>query len=114
MEALSLIPATALGYLTCKATTHPTSRIRKKMPNLKVKRLQLFPILRIYVFGRFLHFHHWFNFSVVLATTAFINAGILDTTIARGLLLGGIIQGLTLPKGHKRVISCKCSHCMPN
>lgn len=112
--ALSLLPATALGYLTFRATSHPTSRIRRKMPNLKVKRVQLFPVLRVHAFGRNIHLHHWFGFSVLLVSTAFGNMGFLETSIARGLLLGGIIQGLTMPKGHKRVISCKCSHCMPN
>lgn len=74
------------------------------MPNLRVKRLQIFPVIRVQAFGRIFHLHHWFNFSVLLATTAFINAGILDTTIARGLMLGGIIQGLTLPKGRRTLI----------
>lgn len=114
MEVLSIIPATALGYYTLKATTHPASRIRRNMPSLKLKRVQFFPVIRVHLFGKTIHFHHWFNFSILLATTAFINAGILDTTIARGLLLGGVIQGLTLPKGHKKVFFCKCPICMPN
>lgn len=109
-----MISTTALGYLTFRATTHPTSRIRRKMPNLNVKRVQLFPVLRVRAFGRIIHFHHWFNLSVLLASTAFVNMGVLELPLARSLLLGGIIHGLTLPKGHKRVISCKCSHCMPN
>lgn len=104
MLELSLIPAAAFGYYTFKATTSPSSRFRRKMPNLKLKRVQVFPIIRVQAFGRFIHFHHWFNFSILLATTAFINAGILDTPIARGLMLGGIIQGLTLPKGHRSLI----------
>lgn len=104
MEVLSLVPATALGYLTFKAATHPSSRIRRRMPNLRVKRVQVFPVIRLHIFGRVIHLHHWFNFSLILATTAFINVGILETSIARGLLLGGIIQGLTLPKGHRTLI----------
>lgn len=112
MEYLSVIPATALGYLTFRATTHPTSRIRKRMPNLRMKRLQIFPVLKINIFGRAIHLHHWFSFSILLASTAFVNMGILELPLAKGLLLGGVIQGLTLPKGHKRVISCKCSHCV--
>lgn len=112
MEVLSLIPATTLGYYAFKATTHPTSRFRRKMPNVSLKRVQFFPVIRVRAFGKTIHFHHWFNFSVLLATTAFVNAGILDTAVARGLLLGGIIQGLTLPKGHKKVFFCKCPLCI--
>lgn len=113
MEIFSIIPATALGYLTFRATTHPSSRIRKKLPNFKVKRFQLFPVLSINLFGKAIHFHHWMNFSILLALSGFTQIGILDHTVTRGLLLGGVIQGLTLPKGHMRVFACKCSHCVP-
>lgn len=104
MEYLSIVPATALGYLTFRATTHPNSRIRRKMPNVKVKRVQVFPVLRINVFGRWIHFHHWFNFSILLLLSFFMSLGILDLLVTKGILLGGIIQGLTLPKEHRKII----------
>ena len=108
MEILStvpaLIPATALGYLAFRATSHPNSRIRKKLPNVKVKRVQVFPVFRMYLFGRVFHFHHWFAFSIILITSIFYNLGIFDYVFTKGLLLGGVIQGLTLPKGHKTLI----------
>lgn len=104
MEYLSVIPATALGYLTFRATAHPTSRIRKRLPNLRVKRVQLFPVVRVYMFGRVIHLHHWFSFSIILAISAFISIGILDYVFTKGLLLGGVIHGLSLPKEHRKII----------
>ncbi len=104
MEILSILPATALGYLTFRATSHPTSRIRRKLPNLRMKRLQVFPVLRIYLFGRVIHLHHWFAFSIILAVSTFISVGIFDYVFAKGMLLGGIIQGLRLPKEHRQLI----------
>lgn len=104
MEYLSLVPATALGYLTFRATTHPTSRIRRKMPNVKVKRVQVFPVLRIHLFGRVFHLHHWFSFSILLLISSFASIAILDQVFTKGLLLGGIIQGLTLPKEHRKLV----------
>lgn len=104
MEYLSIIPATLLGYATFRATTHPTSRIRRRMPNVRVKRLQVFPVIRINIFGRVIHFHHWINFSVLLIMSFFISVGILDYVVTKGILLGGIIHGLTLPKEHRRII----------
>lgn len=104
MEYLSLIPATALGYLTLRVTTHPTSRIRKKMPNIKTGRVQVFPVLRLKIFGRVIHVHHWISFSILLLFSFFITTGILDFMVTKGLLLGGIIQGLTLPKEHRKVV----------
>ncbi|MBI2597531.1 hypothetical protein HYW41_05240 [Candidatus Daviesbacteria bacterium] len=103
-EVLSLIPTTVLGYYTFKATSHPTSRIRKRMPNVKLKRVQVFPVLRVYLFGRVFHLHHWFLFSILLILSIFASIGILDLVFTRGMLLGGIIQGLTLPKGHRKIV----------
>ena len=104
MEVLSLLPATALGYLTFRATSHPSSRIRKKLPNVKVKRIQVFPVVRLHVFNRVIHLHHWFTFSLILASSPFANLGILEHIFTKGLLLGGIIQGLTLPRGHRSIV----------
>lgn len=112
MEILSLVPATALGYLTLRATTHPNARIRRRLPDISIKRVQLFPVLRIQMFGRAIHFHHWMNFSILLALSGVTSVAILDHIFTRGLLIGGIIQGLTLPSGHRKVFSCKCSHCI--
>lgn len=104
MEYLSLIPATALGYLTLRVTTHPTSRIRRKLPNIKTKRVQVFPVLRFKVFNRVIHLHHWVSFSIILGLSLFISMGIVDYIVTKGILLGGIIHGLTVPKPHRRVI----------
>ncbi len=112
MEILSLVPTTALGYWTFKQTTHPNSKFRKKLPNLKYKRFQIFPVIKIDIFGRKLHFHHWMNFSILLAISGLTSIAFLDSFLTRGMLLGGIIQGLTLPRGHKRIFPCKCSNCL--
>ncbi len=104
MEYLSIVPATALGYFTFRATTHPTSTIRRRLPNIKKGRVQVFPVIRIYMFGRVFHFHHWFSFSVLLILSIFISLGILDYMITKGMLLGGIIQGLSLPKEHRKIV----------
>ena len=104
MEYLSLIPATALGYLTFRVTTHPTSRIRRKLPNIKTQRVQVFPVLRFKVFGRVFHIHHWMSFSIILLLSFFLSIGVLDFIVTKGLLIGGIIHGLTIPKKQRKII----------
>lgn len=104
MEYLSLVPATALGYLAFKVTTYPTSRLRRKLPNIKTKRVQVFPVIRINLLGRVIHFHHWINLSILLILSIFITGNILDYMVTKGLILGGIIHGLTLPKEHRKII----------
>ena len=104
MEYLSLIPATALGYLTLRVTTHPTSRIRRKLPHLRAGRIQFLPVLRFKIFGRVIHLHHWISFSIVLGLSFFISLGVVDYIVTKGILLGGIIHGLTVPKANRRII----------
>lgn len=104
MDFLSIVPATALGYLTFRVTTHPTAKIRRKMPNIKNNRVQIFPVLRFYMFGRVIHFHHWFNFSILLVFSIFATSGILDYMVTKGVLLGGILHGLSLPREHRTMI----------
>lgn len=104
MEILSLVPATALGYFTLRATTHPNSKIRRKLPNIKTKRFQVFPVIRVNLFGRVFHLHHWLSFSMILALANFMPLGFLESTFSKGVLLGGIIQGLRLPRGHRNII----------
>lgn len=104
MEYLSLIPATALGYLTFRVTTHPTARIRRKLPTIKTKRIQILPVIRFRVFGRVIHLHHWVSFSIVLGLSFFISMGIVDYIVTKGILLGGIIHGLTVPRQQRKII----------
>ncbi|MDO8489353.1 MAG: hypothetical protein Q7S42_04515, partial [Candidatus Omnitrophota bacterium] len=74
------------------------------MPNIKTKRVQVFPVLRIKVFGRVIHFHHWIYFSIILLVSFFVSLGVVDYIVTKGILLGGIIHGLTLPKEHRKII----------
>ena len=104
MEYLSLMPAMALGYLVSRMFTHPSSTIRKKLPNIKTKRLQIFPVLRFKVFGRVIHFHHWIYFSAILIVSTFASLGVLDYIVTKGMLFGAVVHGLTVPKKHRKII----------
>lgn len=105
MEYLSLIPATALGYLASRTITDPAkSRIRRKMPNIKIKRVQVFPVLRIKIFGRVIHLHHWIYFSIILLVSFFVSLGIIDYIVTKGIIFGAIIHGLTVPRRHRKII----------
>ena len=105
MEIIPFLPAAAAGYYTMRVVTHPTkSRIRRKMPKIAVKRLEVLPHIRIRVGDRVIHFHHWFNFSVLLVVSAFVTSAFLDSIYTRGFLTGGIVQGLLLKEGYGRRI----------
>jgi hypothetical protein len=96
MQVFYTLVAIIASYKMCNIFTHPNSRIWKKFPKFKVKRLELLPSIRIYVKGRVVHLHHWFNLSLLLCISIFVSSGILDSWITRGALMGGIIQGLSI------------------
>lgn len=103
MPYLYGIITTILSYKLCNLFTHPKSKIWKKYPSVKIKKVELLPSIRIIVKGKVIHFHHWFNFSVLLCISIFVTGGILDSYITRGFLLGGIIQGLSIPSARKLI-----------
>lgn len=106
MDILSLAPPTALGFLAFRVATHPHSRIWNKMlhKSIKTKRLQIFPSLRFRFAGRTFHIHHWLSLSMLLAYATIDQSGILAHTFTKGVMLGGVLQGLSLPKEHRKII----------
>ncbi len=94
--------ASALAsYKIFNIFSHPDSKLWQAWPRLKFKRVDFFPSQRITVKGRVIHFHHWLNFSILLCISFFVSVGVLDSWITRGALLGGIIQGLSIPSARK-------------
>jgi len=97
MELVYAFLSSIAGYLTFRFTSHPNSRIHKKLPQIKLKNIQIFPSIRITIRGRIIHFHHWFSFTILLCISIFVTGGILDSWLTRGFLLGGVFQGLRFP-----------------
>jgi hypothetical protein len=92
-----------LSYIVCELLTHPKSKIWKKLPQVKVRRLELFPSIRVQIKGHIIHFHHWFNYSVLLGVSVFVSSSFLDSWITRGFLTGAVIQGLLTPSARKLI-----------
>jgi len=97
MQFLYALASALASYGICNFFTHPNSKIRQKLPNLRIKRVEFFPSLRLVGKAKIIHFHHWFNFSLLLCLSIFVTSGFLDSWITRGALLGGIVQGLKFP-----------------
>jgi hypothetical protein len=110
MALLTVLLAAIAGFVILQYVTHSTkSKIRRKMPDIRIKRIQVFPILRFRYKGKIIHFHHWFNFAILLAISTFVTSSFLDSSITRGFLMGGMLQGLLLE--NNRNILCNCYHC---
>lgn len=97
MELIYAVCSSVLGYFTMRATSHPNSKVQRKLPCVTVKNLQILPNVRITIKGRVIQLHHWLQFTILLCVSVFITSPFLDSPITRGFLLGGIIQGLQYP-----------------
>lgn len=103
MEIFSFVPAALISYKFCHYTTHPKSRIWYKFPKIKIKRFQLSPSIRLFARGRIIHMHHWFYCTILLGASVYTSGGWLDSLFTKGLLVGGILQGFSLPESRKLV-----------
>lgn len=97
------LTAVIIGYLVFYVLTHPKSFIHGKLPVLKFKRVQLFPIVTVTISGKIIHIHHWVGFSIILVVSIFFDSGVLSLLFTKGILSGGIIQGLFTPKSFKLI-----------
>jgi hypothetical protein len=94
MQVFYIFLSSVLGYITLRFTSHPNSKLNKKLPRIRFKNAEIFPSTKIIIRGKIIHFHHWFNFTLLLCISIFVTGGILDSWLTRGFLFGGIIQGL--------------------
>jgi len=86
-----------LGYIINRSLSKDGSKINKYLPFIKIRFIQFCPSIKINIGKRYIHLHHWLTYSIVLIITLTLNAGVLDTLFSKGLLVGGILQGLTFP-----------------
>lgn len=100
MFGLSII----LGYIFNRSLSKQGGVINKKLPHIKIKFLQIGPNIKLHFRNKSLHIHHWITYSIVLIITLTFNAGFLDTVISKGILVGGILQGLSFPDWKRVVI----------
>src|SRR3989344_3046141 len=106
----TLIPAIISGYAAFHYLTHPTSKLWYRVPSIKLhRRIQIAPSTRLYARGRVIHIHHWFYCALLLAVSIYATGGIIDAIITKGLLIGGILQGFSMPEARKLVYMQKDS-----
>lgn len=97
MHIFIVIASTLAGYLTSYFISQPYSKLNSKIPKIKLKNIELLPSIRILLRGKIIHFHHWFNFTILLCISIFVTGGLLDSWMTRGFLIGGVFQGLRFP-----------------
>lgn len=98
MEIITFLPASVVGYKIFGVISSNKSRLWRKFPKIDFHFIEIFPSLKLRFNGKVLHFHHWFNLSILLILSILINMDFLDYTVIKGLMVGGVIQGLKTAK----------------
>lgn len=83
-----------LGFTLFLITSHPKSKVNKKLPSKKIKNFHLLPYMKYVSEKNEYHFHHWMNISLLYALTSLLDKKAARSHYVRGFFLGSILQGL--------------------
>ncbi|MFV1917457.1 MAG: hypothetical protein ACC618_03195 [Patescibacteria group bacterium] len=103
MQTRIFLAASIIGYLLFYVLTHPKSVVNKHLPKLKIKAFQFSPSVTLTISGKIYHLHHWLGLSLILVASIFIESGVLSLLFTKGLLSGGIIQGVFTPRSFRLI-----------
>ncbi len=91
-NSLKIALATGIGFGIFYITSHPRSRVHKKLKTRKLKNLQILPSVRLIRQEKTYHFHHWFLLSIIYSMLLF-KKRFRKSKMMHGILAGGILQG---------------------
>lgn len=102
--SFELVPAVISGFTAFRYLTHPTSKAWYRIPEIKLhNRVHITPSVRLFTRTRVIHLHHWFYCSILLGVSIYASGGFIDSMVTKGLLVGGILQGLTMPEARNLI-----------
>lgn len=97
-NALPFTVGIIVGYIIFFLASHdhhPKS-IKKKLPSIKIKYLEISPNIKVNIRNRQIHLHHWLSLMIIFGVAVYYQQQIFDSlTALKGFLLGGAAQGLT-------------------
>lgn len=92
--SVKMATGATLAYVAFWLTSHPRSNLHQRLPKKKIKNIQLLPHVKIVSREKTYHIHHWLIFSSLYVHLV-IRKKIIRSKFKQGLLLGGILQGLS-------------------
>lgn len=100
---IELIISFIFGYQVAKKVSTPQTKILNRLPVIRIKFIQLTPNFKIHFRGKIIHIRHWIYLSIILIFSYKIDNGFFASSFLRGVLAGGVVQGLTFPDWKKIV-----------
>lgn len=91
---IQMVTGVVVGYSFSKTMTHPAGKLRKKLPCIRVKWIQLLPHLIFEVKGKKVHIHHWVTLPTIWLPLILSSDLLRAQLFLHGIILGSVIQGL--------------------
>lgn len=93
VSTATLLSAASLGFSFFWLTSHPTSRLKGKIPSKKYKNFSLLPNVQYHRNDTTYHFHHW-AILLMVYFPLLTSRKLRKSHAFHGLFLGSIVQGL--------------------
>ncbi|MGH7245557.1 MAG: hypothetical protein ACREGI_01335 [Candidatus Levyibacteriota bacterium] len=84
---------TGIGFGLFWLTSHPKSKLHRKLPVKKIKQLHIMPNIKIEGKEKTYHFHHWM-LLIILYLPFMMKKRFRKSKMLNGIVLGGVLQGL--------------------
>lgn len=92
-DVIKIVSAGALGFSLFWLTSHPKSRLKRKLPEKTYKNFSLLPNVRYHRKDTSYHLHHWFILSICYVPLLKFKR-LRKSRLFHGLFLGSILQGM--------------------
>jgi hypothetical protein len=96
----TLLFSVPVGYFFFLYISHPDKK-KHKIPKIGIWNIEILPNFRIHIGSKTYHFHHWFVFALIILIPLLLAENFSYPIILKGLLIGGILQGLRYPNKFK-------------
>lgn len=94
MEAIESFSGIAAGFWFYHLLSHPF-KLKNKLPQIKIKALEILPNLKIKLRKHVIHIHHWIFLSLAFTILIAMTTSFAQLLLVKSFCLGGIIQGFT-------------------
>lgn len=84
-----------IGFSLFEVASNPKFPVNRKIPKERIKNLAILPNLEIISKKKMYHFHHWIDLSILYLLYIGLRRRLLKSKILNGIMLGGILQGIT-------------------
>lgn len=94
-NVIKIATGAAAGYGFFWLVSHPTSKLKKKIPVKNFKNFHFLPNIRYKHKDKIYHFHHWVILVSIYLPILISGKNILKFKALHGFMIGSIIQGLS-------------------